>query len=653
MRMLLPSRSWAATTVRSQRIRTLALTGAAVLLIVGSLAAWNASPVREGSTAPAAAPPEQAPSVVPSASASHPASEASYAASLPFEGWERLAGRSPSPVVRTGAAFAYDAATGYSILFGGCGAHVCPLRDTWKLQDGTWTNLTPSLSTVPPARSGATLVDDVHDGYLLLFGGQGPTGPLGDAWRFSDGAWSPIAPLSGVVPPARTNATSSYDAADGVVVLFGGIGSGSAVLGDTWTYSGGAWTALGGPGFTAPSPRSSAGMAFDASDAYTVLFGGESAAHAPLGDTWTFSAGRWTNLTGTVGLGPSARFGASVASDPERGGLILYGGENSSPLADTWTFGARAWTNLGINLSASPLAREGASATFDGALNYVALFGGTTGSAYRLGLWALLSPLTAQVIPTSASIAPGSSDQFQAAVVGGLPPYNESWTFGDGSPAVAGPTAGHTFQVAGNYGVTVTAVDSLGATVATTLNLTVALPPLAVTLKVGPTAPTVGETITLTANASGGLPPYQYHWAGATSNCSTSVAAVLTCPEMLSGTFGYSVAVTDSRGAAASTGTNLTIQAVSGSTSNGPIASAGHSSMSSVTGLTALAAALAITLACGVAVVTYRAGRRREAAQMEQRPLCYAVPAWSETPKEYHPGDPEPELQLAGPWDRP
>ena len=74
--------------------------------------------------------------------------------------------------------------------------------------------------------------------------------------------------------------------------------------------------------------------------------------------------------------------------------------------------------------------------------------------------------------------------------------------------------------------------------------------------------------------------------------------------------------------------------------------------MTSTTGLTALAAALAITLACGVAVVTYRAGRRREAARKAERPLCYAVPAWSETPQEFRPGEPGLE-PLAGPWDRP
>lgn len=651
MRMLLPDPIPRRATRSHRRPRVLLLGGLAVLMVLGGLGLWVATPA-PGSHGTLPAAPAHSPSIPAPTAPVAAAPYTSFVAPPGAEGWDRLAGHGQSPAVRTGAAFAYDAADGYSILFGGCGAHVCPLGDTWKLQDGSWTNLTSSLSVAPPARTGATLVDDLHDGYLLLFGGEGASGPLGDAWRFSGGSWSPLAAVGGAVPSPRTDAAAAYDAADNLVLLFGGIGASDTALGDTWTYSGGSWTALGGSGFVAPSARSGAAIAFDPSDGFTVLFGGESATHAPLGDTWSFLAGHWSNISATAGLAPSARYAAAVAPDPGRHGVVLYGGENASILSDSWEFSDHAWTNLGINLSESPLARAGGSATYDGSYGYVAMFGGVDGASYRDGLWALLSPLSATLLPTSSTVAPGASDQFRSEVSGGLSPYNLTWTFGDGSPSVIGPSAGHTFQVAGVYTVTLTVVDGLGETAVSAFNLTVALPRLVVTLSAGPTSLVVGETVTLTANASGGAPPYQYHWAGATSNCSTSVPSVLTCPELASGTFGYSVAVIDGQGAAASNSTNLTVTGATGSPSNAPTTTNGRGGAASLGALGALALALAITLACGVAVVTYRAGRRREATRRSQRPLCYAVPAWSETPQEYRPGDPTPEPPV-GPWDRP
>ena len=79
---------------------------------------------------------------------------------------------------------------------------------------------------------------------------------------------------------------------------------------------------------------------------------------------------------------------------------------------------------------------------------------------------------------------------------------------------------------------------------------------------------------------------------------------MLTCPTDLSGTFGYSVAVTDSQGSAASAGTNLTVTGTLGNPIGSPAPSSGRGPTETTNLLTALAAALAITLACGIAVVT-------------------------------------------------
>lgn len=90
------------------------------------------------------------------------------------------------------------------------------------------------------------------------------------------------------------------------MILFGGCTSApgpcasgfpTPMLFDTWRYvpsGGGAWTHLTmtfPPG--SPPPRSGFGMTYDATDGYTLLFGGSTPA-GPLNDTWEFHSSAWT-----------------------------------------------------------------------------------------------------------------------------------------------------------------------------------------------------------------------------------------------------------------------------------------------------------------------------------------------------------------------
>ncbi len=70
-------------------------------------------------------------------------------------------------------------------------------------------------------------------------------------------------------------------------------------------------------------------MAFDPSDNYDVLFGGVTLAGDALGDTWQFSAGRWTNLTTLEKTSPEARSGAAMATSPD-GHVLMFGGADAS-----------------------------------------------------------------------------------------------------------------------------------------------------------------------------------------------------------------------------------------------------------------------------------------------------------------------------------
>ena len=147
---------------------------------------------------------------------------------------------------------------------------------------------------------------------------QGPlgTGPincstLGPGSAYCESASNGVSTLAAGTP-SWTNITSSgfsrylsamsYDAADGYVILFGGIDTANNFLGDTWKFSAGVWTNI--TKSSGPSPRASSAMVYDSADGYVVLFGGGSGAldvfpTISLHDTWKFSGGSWTNVTAT------------------------------------------------------------------------------------------------------------------------------------------------------------------------------------------------------------------------------------------------------------------------------------------------------------------------------------------------------------------
>jgi hypothetical protein len=245
--------------------------------------------------------------------------------------WEYSAGQwtnvtstaSPTPAsaphARAFAGMAYDPSYkgGSLILFGGGYYPTFELNDTWAfLPNGTWSNITssasPTRADTPIERQYPNIIYDSGDRYLLMYGGQGTHGhgALGDTWEFSSkGVWSNV--TSKVPQPALSAAGAfAYDTGDGYAVLFSGIGHNKVAKGTghtettdnyTWTYSAGVWTNI--TGAVTPPPRFGAATAYDPLDGYVVMFGGlaSTGAHVPtLKDTWTFSAGVWTNITKTA-----------------------------------------------------------------------------------------------------------------------------------------------------------------------------------------------------------------------------------------------------------------------------------------------------------------------------------------------------------------
>lgn len=150
--------------------------------------------------------------------------------------------------------------------------------------NSSWLNLTPSAfpSGYISQRSGASMIYDPVDREVLLFGGAS----VPDTWAWRQGTWTePIDPATctgASCPSPRSYAGFAGNSADQVVILFGGLG-GSGPLGDTWAFSGGVWTTLSASVGTAPAPRWEASMTFDSGDNDVILSGRATASGARWG----------------------------------------------------------------------------------------------------------------------------------------------------------------------------------------------------------------------------------------------------------------------------------------------------------------------------------------------------------------------------------
>ncbi|EQD30326.1 hypothetical protein B1B_18459, partial [mine drainage metagenome] len=154
--------------------------------------------------------------------------------------------------------------------------------------------------------------------------------------------------LNGTVhPSARQDAGMVYDATDGYVLLFGGWegpSSGQACLNDTWTFHDGNWTRLAIPG---PPPACTPAMAYDPALGYVVAFisqtGDTSGDYA--NETWAFAHGSWWQLN--VAEPDYFDYWEVSTYDARDQAVLMVGnaivGNNSGILPETWEFQGDGW----------------------------------------------------------------------------------------------------------------------------------------------------------------------------------------------------------------------------------------------------------------------------------------------------------------------
>lgn len=301
-------------------------------------------------------------------------------------GWQ-LVNTTGGPSARAGFGMAYDAAMGAIVMFGGCTSgqywnYSCDVTNqTWSFSNGNWTQLDPTLS--PSGRVNPAMAYDPETGDILLFGGGSGTPyylSYNDTWQFNGTSWSQLS-TNLTPPPSDFGAVMAYDSAVGGIVMFdsGEVYHGGPFLNDVWVFAGGQWS-LASHG-TGPSPRSAVSFTYDPGLGAAVLFGGNQCQNATglcpnLGDTWTYASGTWTNVSNGSLPSPSPRNGAEFAYDPALNASLLFSGHDGfAYYNDSWTYSAGGWTELS-STSVGPAAADGAGLVYDSATRQMVFFGG-------------------------------------------------------------------------------------------------------------------------------------------------------------------------------------------------------------------------------------------------------------------------------------
>ena len=515
--------------------------------------------------------------------------------------WQNLSGTTGSaPPARFKGVLVDDPADGYVVLFGGQAGGGTYFNDTWTFKAGTWSHL--ATSTAPSPREDAVATYDGALGDVLLFSGeQSNLGYTNDTWTFHAGQWTNITgDITTASPPPRESGTMAYDPADQETVLFGGKPTETSTFADTWTFANDAWTNRTGSLSTAPSPREASTMVWDAADGYLLLFGG---LHYPnvLNDTWSFLNNSWTHLAPAVS--PSTRFAASLAYYPDQGFgyVVLFGGQSEATITegnssangynDTWSYksplaasvsvspspidagqtitvsasitgGYPAYTWSWLGLPASCPA--GSDPTFTCAPTDTGSFAisinvsDAFGNAVLSGPAALVvNPLPAVSATVSATIgAAPFSVAFSANGTGGSAPLAYNWTFRDGGFAT-GANATHTYGAAGSYTALVTVVDATGASATVDAPTVTVVNRFTVVAAASNTTGFAPLAVVFNATPVAGSGPYSYAWSFGDGGTATTASPSHTFAA--NGTFTVTLNASDAIGETASDAVTITV----------------------------------------------------------------------------------------------
>lgn len=216
-----------------------------------------------------------------------------WAFDLKTQRWTLLAPENTGPSRRYGHSAILDTETNRMIISHGF-TDSGRFDDTWAfdLSSNRWLNITPS-GTRPLRRCLHHAVLDPASRQMYLYGGCasgfGPC-PLGDLWSFDlrSNSWTEI--TGAVKPPPRQHYGISFDSRRKQLVLFGG-GGGQGVLGDTWLFSSASrtWSELRNS-IDAPSARLRHQGVYAPESGVSYFFGG-STSGGSTAELWELRSG--------------------------------------------------------------------------------------------------------------------------------------------------------------------------------------------------------------------------------------------------------------------------------------------------------------------------------------------------------------------------
>ncbi len=285
-------------------------------------------------------------------------------------------------------------------------------------------------------------------------------------------------------------------------------------------------------------------------------------------------------LTVTDGIGETVTVSAPAVTVNARPGISLApvnatidAGMSSNATATasggTLPYGAYAFYRNGV------VSQSGSQTWFNTTFPTAGVFyvNATVTDALGVTSSAASSVITVNPLPsitaftaTPATMALGNSSTLSVTTAGGTAPFTYAYSgLPTGCTTASSPTLTCTPTVNGSFRINVTATDRFGRSVTsnTTLDVTPAIPPLAVSaFTASPSSFTQGGTTYLNVTASGGVTPYTYVYSSLPAGCNSANVTSLACTPTANGTFAVTVTVTDVQGHVASRNVSFTVTPV-------------------------------------------------------------------------------------------
>ncbi len=254
----------------------------------------------------------------------------------------------------------FDAANNRMLVFGGEDSGSTYYNDVWAFDGSDWTQVNDGTGTAPGTRQyGAafTYADFTGAGkqVAVLVGGYDGSNWLNETWEYdvTTDTWAQMTPTTN--PTALLANSAAFDAANEVVVMFGGMDDTGAGTNELWEYDGSDWTNVVWSG-TNPRARDRALMAY-AAGVGVVVFGGSYASNYYFRLTdyfdlhaWDHAGSAFVDYTLPDGYAyPAPRFQCGLAY--ANGKIYLYGGYGPyGDMDDTWEYdpASDTWTDLGL-----------------------------------------------------------------------------------------------------------------------------------------------------------------------------------------------------------------------------------------------------------------------------------------------------------------